>query len=455
MSVKKKLFSAALAAGLVFGVASVSKATNGYYMIATGAKSLGMAGAVVANPQDASTIIQNPAGIAFLRNTTFDVGGAVFSPIRKLNGHDSDSKVYMIPSAGFAYNPMGCNCGTPHFVFGIGMYGVSGMGVDFSDSNLAGSTGALTKAWSNMAMMEMSVGGAYRVNDKLAIGFAPVFVYQSMGLEMNFNFGKPVSAMPTNQQQMMAQTEAGKFMGGYVQSKAPYKVSLDSATAYGVGFDFGIVYKVNDMIQLGLVYKSKRYMQKLKWNTTPDGGMIDDDEVKMRLDMPRQVAFGINFRPIEPLRIEADIRWINYKDVMDEVDIDGMRTIDQKTMKFVKQDTWNFHWKNQWVFAIGAEYQATKALTLRAGFNYAKSPIDDDDLNANVVAPAIVETHVTVGASYEFTKNLELSVAYAHAFEHKQSHKNKPGSLDYMMYGPETEAKMYQNTLALQLSYVF
>ena len=417
MSVKKKLFSAALAAGLVFGAASVSKATNGYYMIATGAKSLGMAGAVVANPQDASTIIQNPAGIAFLKNTTFDVGGAIFSPIRKLNGHDSDSKIYMIPSAGFAYNPMGCNCGTPHFVFGIGMYGISGMGVDFSNKNGLG--GALTKAWSNMAMMEMSVGGAYRVNDKLSIGFAPVFVYESMGLEMNFDLSK---------------------MG----MSGVYKLSMDSTNAYGIGFDAGVVYKVNDMIQLGLVYKSKRYMQKLKWNMTPDGFMVGDDEVKMRLNMPRQVAFGINVRPIEPLRIEADVRWINYKDVMDEVDIDGM----------ANQDKWNFHWKNQWVFAVGTEYQATKALTLRAGFNYAKSPIKDEDLNANVIAPAIVETHVTVGASYEFTKNLELSVAYAHAFEHKQSRKNT-NMMDQIMYGPKTEVKMHQDTLAFQLSYVF
>ena len=417
MSVKKKLFSAALAAGLVFGISNISKATNGYYVMATGAKSLGMAGAVVANPQDASTIIQNPAGIAFLKNTTFDVGGAIFSPIRKLNGHDSDSKIYMIPSAGFAYNPMGCNCGTPHFVFGIGMYGISGMGVDFSNKNGLG--GALTKAWSNMAMMEMSVGGAYRVNDKLSIGFAPVFVYESMGLEMNFDLSK---------------------MG----MSGVYKLSMDSTNAYGIGFDAGVVYKVNDIIQLGLVYKSKRYMQKLKWNMTPDGFMVGDDEVKMRLNMPRQVAFGINVRPIEPLRIEADVRWINYKDVMDEVDIDGM----------ANQDKWNFHWKNQWVFAVGTEYQATKALTLRAGFNYAKSPIKDEDLNANVIAPAIVETHVTVGASYEFTKNLELSVAYAHAFEHKQSRKNT-NMMDQIMYGPKTEVKMHQDTLAFQLSYVF
>ncbi|WP_025209658.1 OmpP1/FadL family transporter [Hippea sp. KM1] len=416
MSLRKRLFSAAIAAGLVFGAANMSHATNGYYMIATGAKSLGMAGAVVANPQDASTIIQNPAGIAWLRNTTFDVGGAIFTPPRKMNGHKSDSNIFMIPSAGFAYNPMGCNCGTPHFVFGIGMYGISGMGVDWSNNNLTG-TGRLKKAYSNMQMMEMSIGGAYRFNDQLSIGFAPVFVYQAMGLEYGFSDNS--------------------------------SASLDTTNAYGLGFDLGVVYKLNDMIQLGLVYKSERWMQKLEWNvtkpspTTAAGMMINSNKVKMRLNMPQQIALGVNFRPIEPLRLEADVRWINYHKVMNEVDTTGMG-----------QPTWNFHWHNQWVFAFGAEYQATRALTLRAGFNYAKSPIKDDDLNANIVAPAIVETHLTAGLSYSFTKNLEASFAYAHAFEHKQSHKNTSVQ-NLMMYGPETKIKMHQDTFAFQLSYTF
>ncbi|AEA33525.1 OmpP1/FadL family transporter [Hippea maritima] len=407
MAFKKKLFSAAMAAGLVFGAANISNATNGYYMIATGAKSLGMAGAVVANPQDASTIIQNPAGIAWLRNTTFDIGAAAFVPKRKINGYDSDSNLYMIPSAGFAYNPMGCNCGTPHFVFGIGMYGVSGMGVDWYDKN--GITSQLYKAWSNMAMMEMSVGGAYRVNDQLSIGFAPVFVYQAMGLEYDWKNGKVDS--------------------------------LDTTSAYGIGFDAGIVYKLNDMIQLGLVYKSERWMQKLEWNVSGSNNhyMIasNADKVKMKLNMPQQIALGINFRPIEPLRLEADVRWINYRHVMWEVPTTGMI-----------RPTWNFHWHNQWVFAFGAEYQATKALTLRAGFNYAKSPIKDEDLVNNIVSPAIVETHATAGLSYSFTKNIGISMAYSHAFEHKQTGKDNGGQQPMTI-------KMHQDTVAFQLTYTF
>jgi len=352
-------------------------------------------------------------------------------PPRKLNGHKSDSNLFMVPAAGFAYNPLGCNCGTPHFVFGLGMYGVSGMGVDWSDNQLTNS-GWLKKAYSMMQMMEVSIGGAYRVNDQLSIGFAPVFVYQALQMEFDWDvpdysgvFGAPNTALG-------------------LPAPGQYDDSLDTANAYGVGFDIGTVYKLSDMIMLGFVYKSKRWMQKLEWNTRPGSGlMIVKDKVKMRLDMPQQIAFGINFRPIESLRLEADVKWINYHSVMNEVDVSGL-----------PQSTWNFHWHNQWVFALGAEYQATKSLTLRAGFNYAKSPIKDDDLNANIVSPAIVQTHATVGATIGLGDHMELSLAYAHAFEHKQSYKNKTQK-EQMMYGPETKIKMHQDTVAAQLTYMF
>ncbi len=432
MSLKRKFFSAAIAAGLVLGIGSTSFATNGYYMIGTGAKSLGMAGAVVANPQDASTIIQNPAGIAWLPSTMFDIGGAVFMPPRKMNGHKSDSNVFVVPAAGFAYNPMGCNCGTPHFVFGVGMYGVSGMGVDWDDSNLTNGS-MLQKAYSNMQMMEMSIGGGYRVNDQLSIGFAPVFVYQALQMEFDFDVGNNPWGIPTG----------------------VHKESLDTASAYGVGFDVGLVYKVNDMWMVGLVYKSKRWMQKLDWNTRPDGFMFTSDEVKMRLDMPRQVALGINFRPIEPLRIEADVRWINYHDVMWEPDVSGMQMLamTQNGPQPVKMDNWPFHWHNQWVYSLGVEYKATKKLTLRAGVNYARDQIDDDDLYMNIVSPGIVETHVSCGLTYSIAKNFDVSFAYVHAFEHDQT-GDVPAPFQ-AAFGKDVEIKMHQDTIAAEISYVF
>jgi long-chain fatty acid transport protein len=54
--------------------------------------------------------------------------------------------------------------------------------------------------------------------------------------------------------------------------------------------------------------------------------------------------------------------------------------------------------------SVGAEYEITHALALRAGFNKAKNPVPDGCLNA--LFPAIVEDHVALGWGYVFGNSL-------------------------------------------------
>lgn len=434
---KKHLsLAVALAVGLSFGVATKSFATNGYFMTGLGAKQLAMGGAAVANPQDASTILTNPAGISWLPTSSASVGGDVFVPLRYLNGQGSQSNVYVVPAAGVAINPKGCNCQESNFTFGIGMYGVSGMGVDWNNPNGFGAAAPLQKVYSNMQMMEMDVAGSYRIDGHLSIGFAPVFVYQSMALEMDMN----------NQM-----TSGG--LAPAPQNASPTTVnSLSAQNAYGAGFNLGIIYKLNDMWQFGLAYQSKRWMQTLQWNTMPNfvyyqstpngqmltnGGMFDGYKVRMRLDMPQTIQFGVNFRPVNNLRIEADAKWINWSNVMDKVPVSGIAGM----------NSWDFNWKNQWVYMLGVEYSPIQPLTLMAGFNYGKSPIPDGEaFGYNIISPAIVQTHLSFGASYDITPSLQLTAAYQHAFEHKQS-----GTFQ----GMPVSIKMHEDEYAVQLTYKF
>jgi long-chain fatty acid transport protein len=409
-----------LTVGLSIGVATKSFATNGYFMTGLGAKQLAMGGAAVANPQDASTILTNPAGISWLPTSSASVGGDIFVPLRYLNGQGSQSNVFVVPAAGIAINPKGCNCQESNFTFGIGMYGVSGMGVDWTNPNGFGPKAQhLQKVYSNMQMMETDVAGAYRIDGHLSIGFAPVFVYQSMAMEMD--------------------------MGGVANN-------LTSQNAYGAGFNLGLMYKLNDMCQFGLAYQSKRWMQTLQWNTIPNhphsipdsGGMFNGNKVRMRLDMPQTVQFGVNFRPVNNLRVEADVKWINWSNVMDKVPVDGIVN-NGKPM-----GSWDFNWKNQWVYMLGVEYSPIQPLTLMAGFNYGKSPIPNGvAFGNNIIAPAIVQTHLSFGASYDITPTVQLTGAYQHAFEHEQS--------GYLMGNTNMHftIKMHEDEYAVQLTYKF
>jgi long-chain fatty acid transport protein len=435
---KKHLsLAVALTVGLSIGVATKSFATNGYFMTGLGAKQLAMGGAAVANPQDASTILTNPAGIAWLPTSSASVGGDIFVPLRYLNGQGSQSNVYVVPAAGIAINPKGCNCQESNFTWGIGMYGVSGMGVDWNNPNGFGPQAQpLQKVYSNMQMMEMDLAGAYRIDGHLSIGFAPVFVYQSMELEMDMN-NAAIAQMSGMAPFLPATAQTGTAVN-----------SLSAQNAYGAGFNLGLVYKLNDMWQFGLAYQSKRWMQTLQWNTIPNafnpitgtgmlGGMFDGYKVRMRLDMPQTVQFGVNFRPVNNLRVEADVKWINWSNVMDKVPIDGIAGM----------NSWDFNWKNQWVYMLGVEYSPIQPLTLMAGFNYGKSPIPNGvAFGNNIISPAIVQTHLSFGASYDITPAVQVSAAYQHAFEHEQS-----GTFN----GMPVSIKMHEDEYAVQLTYKF
>jgi long-chain fatty acid transport protein len=137
----------------------------------------------------------------------------------------------------------------------------------------------------------------------------------------------------------------------------------------------------------------------------------------LKLEQPQELAFGVGVAPTDKWNVGADVRWINWSNA------DGYK---------------DFGWKDQWVFALGTSYKLTPKLTLRAGFNYARSPIRSNNWNnptsTNISGgqfnqyqldlfnlygfPAITEEAVTVGGSYQFTNSFGVSLAYEHDFQH-------------------------------------
>ncbi|HEY7515996.1 MAG TPA: outer membrane protein transport protein, partial [Vicinamibacteria bacterium] len=75
---------------------------------------------------------------------------------------------------------------------------------------------------------------------------------------------------------------------------------------------------------------------------------------------------------------------------------------------------WNMNWDDQVVLKVGAQYEVTKAVKVRAGYNYGKSPIDENLSMPGVAFPAISEHHITVGAGYDMGQfSLNVAALYS------------------------------------------
>lgn len=364
-------------------------ATNGDHMLGLSAIQNGMAGAVVAAPQDSATVLVNPAGMAELaiKDVRFDLGLGFLNPPRRVNGMDSDSDLYMMPAGAVAFRV------NDQLTLGMGLGGLSGMGVDFADT--AGAPGNQSIVTTKQ-FFKVSPGFAYRVNDRLAIGATLNLNYQSLAL------ATPAFALPQNQ-------------------------------VFGWGVSAGLIYKLNNQWQLGANWSSKQNMNELEWNTTAGKFTMD-------MDAPQTLALGLAWKPQPGLLIEADVKKIWYADVLDSVAVG-------RPAGYVGPipAAMNFGWSNQTVFAIAVQKDIGDKTQIRAGFNYGKSPIGQEDVNNNIGSLAVVEKHLSLGVSRKFSDKVTGSLSYVHAFKNSVTSN----------VAPFNTIELKQNLLNMQVSYQF
>lgn len=392
MTYKKKL-SASLAALALAALAPHAAATNGDHMVGLSAIQNGMAGAVVAAPQEATTVLVNPAGMAELnmQDVRFDLGVGFFSPPRKINGLDSDSNLYMMPTGAVAFRV------SDKLTLGMGLGGISGMGVDFPDTMAAPGNQSLV---TTKQFFKVSPGFAYRVNDKLSIGATVNLNYQSLALS--------------------GFSPAGRF-------------DLPQNQVFGWGVTAGLIWKLNPALQLGAAWSSKQNMSEFEWNTTAG-------KITMDMDAPQHFTVGLAWKPMPGLLIEGDIKRINYSDVMGRVAFGrpaGYAGAVPAAMPF--------GWSNQTIYALGIQKDIGDKMQVRAGLNYGKSPIGPEDVNANLGSLAVVEKHLSLGISRKFSNKVSGSLSYVHAFNNSVKSSSAPFNT----------IELEQDLVNMQISYQF
>ena len=117
----------------------------------------------------------------------------------------------------------------------------------------------------------------------------------------------------------------------------------------------------------------------------------------------------------------------------------------------------DFNWNDMNVYAIGYEY-ATEKWAARLGYNYSESPITSQGTTPGSLAtklntfnlvgfPAIVESHITLGGSYDLNKQTSVDLAYTYAPEAEQT------LVDAL--GGNVTTKHSQTSLTAQVSFNF
>lgn len=451
-NMKKTILHAAVIGAISIGLSATAFATDGYQLIGIGQYAVGMGGAVVAAPDDPlSAAISNPAGLAFLRPQAA-FSAEIFNPNRKTNmgfGEiGSHTNIYGVPSIGWVAPAFGDG-----IVFGGGVYGTSGLGVNYlqqmpsqlntyPSAELNGMGGpfpnSYAQAFSSIDFMQMAPSIAMKVNHHLAVGATLNIAAEQASFQQTMTGYAPAQVM----------TSSGSY--ATVPGGMPETGGLDLSSpswAYGVGFTVGALYKVNDMVTLGLTYKSPIWFTPLTWQAGAQnlgaGATGNPGQYSGHLNYPQQVAFGLAIHPTKRWLVSVEGQWINWHSTMNNFRIYG---------------PWNgtnvmslgMHWKNQWVANIGTQYDVTHWLQVRAGYTHGTNPISDANTANNLIFPAIVANAVTFGSTQKLGMGWKLTEAYMHEFSNTITGGQSPFG------GPETpSATMDENSYGLQVGYDF
>lgn len=401
--------AALIAAG---GALAPAHATDGYFSHGYGIKAKGMGGAATALAQDAFAGANNPASAAFTGGR-LDLGVDLFMPDREMSrtgtGGMLDTSVrsgkrnFLVPEFGYI-TPLSSDMAA-----GVTVYGNGGMNTTYPGGQLncgQGPANALCGSGElgvDLIQLVVAPTFAYKLNPQHSIGVSPLLVYQAFkayGLE---GFSQ-------------MSVDSSKLTGsGYSYSS-------------GLGLRLGYMGQLSDTVSVGASYSPKVNMGRFKEYAGLFANSGD-------FDIPENLSVGVAVKATPQLTLAADYQRIGYGDVPA---IGNAATAGP----LGGSPGGGFGWKNIDVFKLGAQWQMSPQLTLRAGYTRSDNPVTSANITPNILAPGVMKSHFTVGATHAMSKDTELSWSFMYAPRVKVSGPS-------LLAGTET-VSMRQTALGVQ-----
>jgi long-chain fatty acid transport protein len=372
----------AIALALALALSTEGHATNGYLMDGYGVKSLGLAGISVALPQDALAAAINPAGTGLIGDR-LDIGLSLFAPDYDTdivgNGYGADGhyggsrKKFLIPEIGFSHR-LG-----DALAAGVSLYGNGGITTEY-DTNPFAAFGGQGRAGVALQQLFIAPSLAWKPTAGQSLGVALDFTYQTFSAEG-------------------------------LQAFAPSSIAASDLTnrgtesSTGVGLKLGWTGQVLPGLTAGLSYSSKVSTSSFKdySGLFAQGGSFD---------VPETDAIGLSYIVTPGLTLAADGQRIRYGAVPA---VGNPLSNLFAGNPLGSSNGPGFGWQDITVVKFGVQYAASEAWTLRVGYSRSGQPIPPSQTFFNILAPAVIQDHVALGATWKSGGGGELSFAFTDA----------------------------------------
>lgn len=473
MSSNFRCAAASVAAAVLIVSSGSALATNGYFTHGVGTQSKGMAGTGVGSNADMGAIMSasNPALGVFVSDQ-WEAGLSIFSPMRsyvasesQLNGNliplpdgnflpshtiqpgeiDSGSEWFPIPFV--AKNWSLRNDGNITAAF----YGRGGMNTDWDDANstatsyLCGgnpqageppATGpgpyCAGKAGVDLSQAFIALNYSAMAGDNFAWGIGPVFAVQLFEANGVQTFQVITKTLATT--------------GDFAQVDSLSNNGHDMS--YGWGFAGGIWWGVTDTFSLGLAYQSEMSM-----------GEFDDYADLFAeaggFDIPSSITGGVSFVATDALRINFDVDHTTYSDIKSIANpMQNMFGCPLLPLGGTDVESClgggsgaGFGWEDMTTYKLGFEWASSENNTWRFGYSYGEQPIQAADVLFNILAPGVMEQHVTFGLTHKRPRGGIWNFSFMYAPENSVTGPS--------FFDPTQTIELKMSQLEFEVSYRF
>lgn len=396
----KSLFTASLHLTLLAAVSLFPSATfaNGIVRDSMGGISSGRGGANVAHEDNLTTIHDNPAGLAWIKEG-FRVDLSTDLLLRDVKYRDpldsarSRDGAFVLPTLSIA----GRIPDTP-VTLGLGMYFPGGYGVSYKmDHAVYGNQ----RYKSNGLLLKVLPTVAVQLGEHLSVGGGIGMGYSSAFFKMPYTF------------------QTGTLAGTPTLAKS-------DTDAFAVTGNFGIQYRPTERLVLGVAYVSETYTnQEGDFDVDVTGLPLPLTDTTASYDIdytfrwPASVTGGGSYR-FDSGRLSFEATWFGWRSAFDEF---RLELSDSDNPEFDAlagprpKDIFPLDWRDSVSIRVGYEHFFKTNTTVRIGYIYSLNPIPDDTLVP--ILPGILEHNFTFGIGHRFG-NARLDFAYQYTFGRQQ-----------------------------------
>jgi long-chain fatty acid transport protein len=333
---------------------------------------------LTATADDAVTAATNPAGLTRLHESEWVGGIRAFyadsdftTTAQSVGGSfsNSSSNSLAIPSLYYA-RPV-----NQDITFGISLTVPSGFGSDPGDATPGR---YLLEKWT-LAYVSLTPAAGYRVNEQFSLG---------VGVNLNYSLYDYQTAV---------------FNGpGQPDGRMELRDS-----AFGVGFQLGMLYELTPMTRVGLTYTSS---SSSTFSSTPElSGLspqraallpigIRNMEVTLRSEFPQHVAAGAWHEFADGKSATLDVVWVDFSQF----------GLSSATLGSTSIDVNNSRYNNIWAASAGMNWPLNEKWTLRFGALYASPGVDMQNRSFSFRLDRIIGAGT--GAEYRWGRNRIVGV---------------------------------------------